>query len=460
MELGFSNHGWFLALSVLFSLGAVVLFERSLRMLLGAQIAFWGVLFYVTSYSFLAFADVIANQPIDDLLRFLFVFLTVCEFKHSDTEKQHRFYLGSLAVQALLSISSLDSVFFVFIWRILFDVLFMKKFRFKAWVPFMLVPIAVYGIQVMQNIWYLGWDDAMLDFRLALHDRGVRGNEENPFSMFVFFRNLLNQILHGSIFWNIRNLLGLMLPAPTWATWVGFLLPFVGMVFLRSFDVLRLSIVFLIAGMAFTFVLPGAGMVYEGRQILPLASLLFAWSIVSGSHLLKGVQERFHKLVGWVLVASSVVLLSASVSNGSKHWNMLVGETFYHPHLMSTTVDYPPQRELRWMRSLRNKWGENQVFLNWKGLSKVPPYVPGYPQPDDMYEYYGDAPVLGFDQLEGLAVDLDTLDSKIGGTWTPVVLTKEVASFVNFMDKNPRWVISDQFVGPDGLVAAHLIRKK
>jgi len=160
MKLGVETRFWFRFLEILFSLGGLVFLYWFFNMIAGRLIAFLGTLFYAISIVFLDFADSLANQPIDDLLRLAVIALSVFAIKSG---KKNFNYLV-WALYFVLSFSSYDSTFFVFAWLVGLDLIIERKFRWKKWFLWAMAPILAFGLQILQNVSYLGWYDMLLDF--------------------------------------------------------------------------------------------------------------------------------------------------------------------------------------------------------------------------------------------------------------------------------------------------------
>lgn len=160
MKLGFENRFWPRFLEILFSLGGLVFLYWFFNMIAGRLIAFLGTLFYAISIVFLDFADSLTNQPIDDLLRLAVIALSVFTIKSG--KKNFNYLIWTLYF--VLSFSSYDSTFFVFVWLVGLDLIIERKFRWKKWAFWASAPILAFAVQLFQNTLYLGWHDMIMDF--------------------------------------------------------------------------------------------------------------------------------------------------------------------------------------------------------------------------------------------------------------------------------------------------------
>jgi hypothetical protein len=240
-----------------------------------AGVAFLAVFFYGLSPAFLGYADSLANQPLDDLLRFAFM-LSVVLSTRAGSARQRKWWASSAwLLQFALSLASFDSVFFLFVWLIGWDILEERGFRWKAYLLYGLAPLTAHSIQFLQNVRYLGLHDAVIDIKDAfLLKAGADPNYNSGANrIMVIIQSigiLLNNLYDPGAF--IAILLGLY----TLYSW--FIMPPDD----RKLPSMRLLIVLFFCGLSFVLVLPHAArMPYEARQLTPFVALLasgFAWS--------------------------------------------------------------------------------------------------------------------------------------------------------------------------------------
>ncbi len=89
-KLGFEARYWFRLLALMFSLGGLVLMYAFFCRISNKIIAFLAVLYYAGSVMFLDYADTVSNQALDDLFRFLILFLSVLAVRAVDNIKKYR----------------------------------------------------------------------------------------------------------------------------------------------------------------------------------------------------------------------------------------------------------------------------------------------------------------------------------------------------------------------------------
>ncbi len=338
MKLGFEQRYWFRLLALLFSFTALILLYIFFNLIsppkLGPTIAFFATAYYALSTMFLDYADSLANQPLDDLFRALILVLSILALRiggqtsrchpeldsgssaNADSEqtaknviairrlaeKQSHAILGlfcrfiprndktyNLLVwfsYFLLSISSYDSTFFIFIWLVGLDVvthlsnspsflkggsgrisfksllasLFQREGPWRKWLFFASTPVLAFVLQLLQNYWYFGnWREVWLDIVGASVARAQTGS-------------LIKHIV--DVFYTFYLATGFK---TFWATLVVSALFIVcsklKMEYLSKFTPHLL--ILLMAGSAYPFVFVGSGgFSYQGRQMMPFVALL------------------------------------------------------------------------------------------------------------------------------------------------------------------------------------------
>ncbi|MCR4283777.1 MAG: hypothetical protein NUV64_00460 [Parcubacteria group bacterium] len=201
MELGFENRFWFRLFQILISMGSLFLLYKFFILISNKAIAFFAVLFYMISVPFLDFADSLANMPIDDFFRFIILFLSVLAIKNiSNSKKYFTYSMWAWLSYFVLSVSSYDSTFFVFFWLIGLDILIVKNFPWKKWLLFSCAPVLAFGVQVIQNSWYLGFYNMLSDFFGAFNAIPLASNSGQNFIKQRFLQGILFPITEAFAF--------------------------------------------------------------------------------------------------------------------------------------------------------------------------------------------------------------------------------------------------------------------
>jgi len=299
MKSGVEGRVWFRLLSLGFSVAALALFYLFINMVAGPGVAFFAAAYYGASTMFLDYADSLANQPIDDLLRFAVLAASAGTVrwpaKGDARPGRERWSRGRVlfiwAAYFALCISSYDSVFFVFAWLVGLDVVTGGlrgpdgRFRppWKRWLVFASAPVAAFAVQMLQNTWYLGVGDMLLDLKGTFMARTDTWLEEGPFS------GRLSGHLYSTLLpFLYMTGLNFLISVPALA------LAAAGFLRLRRFSpeglpVAGIMAVLLVSGLIYTAVLSFTGSFpYQGRQLAPAVSLLvgsatvLAWRLLSG----------------------------------------------------------------------------------------------------------------------------------------------------------------------------------
>ncbi len=412
-------------LSICFSVGALALMYVLFAKITSPRLSFVAVLFYALSNAYLGYADSLANQPIDDLLRFGFMLAVVLATRAESLQRRNRWMLAAWVLEFCLSLTSFDSVFFIYAWLIGWDLLEKRGFQWKTYLLFSLAPVTAHSLQFLQNVWYLGWSDAFIDIKDAFllkngADQGYNLGQGRlstiGMSLFILFNNLFNP---GTL---------LLIAASVYAFYATLLRDKD-----REMPSLQLLLVLFLCGLSFIVVLPHAArMPYEARQMLPFVSLIaggLTWSFLKlfkktlhGEAGPEGSSSRSGNLwfaVPYVLL-SAVVLLA-----------------FWFSFLSS---DHTPVYELREQKeemqfakelnNLRTRYEPVYFDIGAFSIYWDPRYVPGYPQILPLTEYYaGSRAILCFNGADDLARDVNSMVHKSPDRFSPVLLSRDPAVF-------------------------------
>ncbi|MBI4691782.1 MAG: glycosyltransferase family 39 protein [Nitrospirae bacterium] len=430
-------------LSLIFSICALILMYVLFSKIAGHGASFIAVLFYGLSPPFLGFADTIANQPIDDLLRFAFMLAVVFSTRATSPDQRKRWMISAWVFEFMLSSVSFDSVFFIYVWLVAWDIMERRGFRWKTYLIYGMAPLTAHTLQFLQNVWYLGLDDTIIDIKDAFLLKNAADVTYNVGQdRLSIIRGtvpiLFNNLYTPAIFIVI---LGGLYTIYTW---------FLKDRGSKELPSLRLLAVLFLCGIAFALILPhGARMPYEARQMLPFVALLaggVTWSFVKefkySIHGNPGNQEEgslprkgFRFLY---LLLSSVLLIS--------FWYLFILDdrtpVYYIPDqktdgILAGRIETMKRYDLMRFRHLRFEslfakelkkmpTAFEPIFFSIEGFSLYwdPTYVPGYPQIMPLIEYYiGSKPILCFNYPEGLADDLLYLLRRSPYKFSPVLVS-------------------------------------
>jgi len=404
-------------LSLLLSIGALAVMYRVFALISSPRVAFVAVLFYGLSPAFLGYADSLANQPIDDLLRFAFMLAVVRASQVADSTVRRRWLAAAWLMAFTLSLTSFDSVFFLYVWLVGWDWIAGRGVRWRNYLLFAAAPVLAHGLQLVQNAWYLGWAGAIADITdVFLYKNGADQAFNAGAGRLEVIMSSLGIVFNGVL-------------TPGWLLLLPALLYTGFYRYLRSeaqeggYPGMRVLIVLFFAGLAYVVVLPqAAGMPYEARQMVPVVSLLiggFAWSIPTVSGWIWRAAGTGRDLLSRRLLAGSYLAASLVAA-------LYMGAIFFSASrlpmhdLKKNGIEMEFARQLTLLPTRYEPvYFDLGGFLSYWDLN----YVPGYPQIFPMTEYYaGGRPILCFQDPVKLADDLKVMLRKGRAVFSPVLV--------------------------------------
>jgi hypothetical protein len=415
-DLGLDNIIALRLLAILFSLVALCLMYLVFERITSAPVAFLAVLFYGLSPSFLGYADSLANMPLDDLFRFAFMYTVVVASQAQGQVSQRRWLVAAWFIEFALSLSSFDSVFFVYAWLIGWDVYQQRGFRWKVYLVFALAPLSAHGIQVLQNIWYLGLEDAITDLADAfICKHGGRDGVERIRSSIVLVFNLFNLCFKGG---------GVLVPAAWLSLYLGRKSNFTSTVDLPP---AKLLFILMLSGIIFPLILPHAGgMSYETRQFIPLISLAvsgISWMVIIGfrdtikckawTQILSA--RNFRCFVFLVLSGALLLTIWINFANTNRTQGFNYSE-------MKQDIDIAER-----LNGMPTSYFP--VFFSYQAFQSFedPQFVPGYPQISPLIEFYlGSKTILCVESPIALAQDITKLIQKTDKRFSLILVTRDI----------------------------------
>ncbi|MFC1756621.1 hypothetical protein ACFLZC_00465 [Patescibacteria group bacterium] len=396
MKLGidYVERHWYRILSLMFSLSALIFMYAFFCYLSNRLIAFLATLYYAGSTMFLGFADTVCTPPVDDFFRFLILLLSVLAFRSVSDVKKFRIYnIAIWASYLLLSISSYDSTFFIFVWLVGLDIIIFKKFLWKRWLIFALAPILAFCLQVLQNIWYFGdWRTLWLDTMGA----GVAKAQSGSLWLHIKSISRSFYLLTGfSALWSTLGIAGLF---------VGFW-KFKKSFQLKNFytnNIIWILIILFLAGSIFPFLFAGGVFEYQGRQMAPFVGLLFGLIIyLVGKNLFSLRRKKI------LIVLFFIVLV---------FWaGQIIRTIDYVKDWPNNTID---KNIVEFSKSLKEK-KDGVVFR----IDNLP--SKRYPNIDPRVEYYIELPVLSFENREDLINDYNWLKNRSEFPFKAIILATD-----------------------------------
>ncbi|PIR57967.1 MAG: hypothetical protein COU71_01270 [Parcubacteria group bacterium CG10_big_fil_rev_8_21_14_0_10_38_31] len=406
MKVGFSERFWFRFLAILISLSGLSLMYAFFSLISTRMIAFLATLYYAGSTMFLGIADSLANQPVDDLFRFLILFLSIWVYRISD-DKKKRFYNTLIwFLYFALASSSYDSTFFIFVWLVGLDIIMTRKILWKKWLILALAPVVAFTVQLLQNIWYLGFGDSLLDIYGSFRARANTGpgagvlerHIRAVFSPWVYMADLRARFIIPVI-----------------------VILFTTFAFLKkrvvknlyNFPKNEIMGLLAISGFAYPFILVSSGYFpYQARQIAPFISLLLASSTVLVFLSLKNIKNwptwKPSFQVGGVVLLVLVSLL----------WFKQTERTYeYIKQWPNNVVEESIINESKKIKYLAE--GGDTVLFRLDSNSEY-----RYPQVNPFFEYYIGYPVLSFNSTSDLTEDLKKLSKRSEFKFKSIIMTE------------------------------------
>ncbi len=432
-------------LSILFSVGALIFMYMVFSRITKPGIAFFAVFFYGLTPTFLGYADALANQPLDDLLRFGFMLAVVMSTRAGSDDHKKIWLITAWATEFMLSMSSFDSVFFMYVWLVGWDLIDNQGFRLKRYLLFSLAPVSAHGLQFIQNVWYLGLNDAVIDIKDAFLLKNAADPNYNlgqgrmtviADTIVILFNNLYNpavfiiglSVLYVIYYFLVRDKMDREMPS-----------------------VMLLALLFL-SGLSFVLILPHAArMPYESRQMIPFVALLsgaVAYSFLKefgkSIHIVQGSEntglQKFRKITGPLYLFVAAVFLIVFWYRFTLNERQPV---YYIPDEKTdaqyeATIRTGQRMDLMRYRSLREEVllaeelakirpAYDPVIFSIDGFQLFwdPAYVPGYPQIMPITEYYaGSRPILCFDAPEALVDDMLYMIQNGPSRFSPLIVSR------------------------------------
>lgn len=415
-KLGLGTMAAWRLLALTISTAALLLMYLMVKRLASAPVAFLAIIAYALSPMFLGYADALANQPLDDLLRFGFMLAIVLSTRAATPRGRRVALLSAWGVEFLLSLCSYDSVFFLYLWLIGWDLLERRRLDWKKYLLFATGPLAAFGLCFLQNVWYLGWVDAARD----TVDTFVRRSSSAQRSAGADIGHALHAALEEACSqpWLLLVVAGLygsrrrFLDEPRMTG-----LPNPG----------ALALLFL-CGAAYQVVLPKNSWPYEGRQMAPFVAVLAAGFTVAVGSDVAALRRRAHAppggvrrgIAAMVLAAASLILV---LFWGS--WGLNLRAALARPSNFSLPPDYPGVLLAKDLRSLTTE--HDAIFFDMDGFGFYLAPEPYYRMVSPILEYLvGSKPILAFAAAELVAPDLELLARRAPREFSPVLVSQNV----------------------------------
>ncbi len=418
--MGFENIFFMRVISIFFSLGALILMYLLFAKVTNPPVSFISTLWYGASAVFLGYADSLANQPVDDLLRFGFMLAVVYSTRAFSLRGRHVAMVIAWIAEFALSLSSLDSVFFIYLWLIGWDFMEHKGFRVRRYLAYALAPILAHSILFAQSIAYLGWQDAFQDATDTFFIK--HGTATTQGWMMMVWYSLIGFV----------NMFGKFdIPAAfLFAFYIFYKMFFESNGHFSRLPSITLLCILFFCGFAFIGVFPvaAAQMSYEIRQFMPFVSLLVGGAMWS-------FRMELTAIIGWIqrrqedkkLFFQKTALFTHAILMGITIfiiWGLFLFSN--RDPVSMARKDHPDIAVAEKIRGMKTRY--EAVILDLGGFRVLnnKDYVLGYPQISPITEYYaGSKPILCFASSSLLVKDLAYLIRHVHFRFSPVVVSAD-----------------------------------
>lgn len=435
MKFGVEERVWFRFLEILFSLAALAILYWIFLMISNRLVAIFGVLYYAISVLFLNYADTLANQPIDEILRFTIIALSIAAPNY---KKKYLNYL-IWVLYFVLAFSSYDSTFFIFAWLVGLDLIILRKIKWREWLFWVSAPVLAFSVQLFQNVLYLGWNNMLLDLYGTFKVQMV-GSRSGFFAS--HFKRLIEPF---GWFFGVKWYLGILISALGIAT-----LKFGKKYSLDYFhssnngsETLRYLILGFLAILVHFLFFPSL-FFYQGRIVAIFGGLLVGiltvtlikeMSALFKSKKILRPQNRWTVVFGiFILVSGLWFIQSKRTYNYIKEWPNNVW----------------PAESISFDKKIKNLVSGNKVIFQMSGLDREIVGSDRYPMAASENEYYIDAPILGFTNTADLIHDFNYLKNHSEFPFNSIIVTdkEEVAKKIRreLKNKEPISKIDNHFI--------------
>ena len=274
----------------------------------------------------------------------------------------------------------------------------------KRWALFAAAPLITVTLQFLQNWWYLGWDDLVLDIKGVLLYR--MGDSSQSGKFWLRGKELLNtfQMMTGLWYYYAIPALALLVAA---------------CVYLRkrifgSLPGLNIFVLFLVAGSAFALVFAqSSDLKCQGRQLAPAISLIFATVFFIVIKIASGPRVLFNRKPALSVSFFIILVLSLSVIS----YGQLKRTIGY-------VADWPNNAinaESMQIYKALGRMSEDDLVIAL--ISRD--YAYANPQPMPRWEYYSGRTILTFKSPELFLKDLQILKRRAERPFDVVILTPD-----------------------------------
>lgn len=397
-KAGITERHAFRLLSLAFSFGGLVFLYVFLNRVTNPLVAFFAALYYGVSTMFLDFADTLNNQPIDDLLRFAILAVSIGSL-YAEKGKRCALTFFTWLLFLALALSSYDSTFFIFAWLVGLDFVAWlggkneNPFQIKKWAFYATAPVIGFSMQMLQNWWYLGTEDMLLDLKGVLETRTGAGGGGGGLASGIL-KHLKAVLTPFKLMTGLSSGYAVALVAIVSTAFL-----FLRKKFVDRWPEFTVFLLLLIAGSVFTFLFAKSeDLNYQGRQLAPALGLIVGVGTTMMIRFFASpglVKKSNAGFVALILSSAAIIVL----------WYAQVERTVsYVKDWPNHAVDASVLSAYKGMKALSN----NDGFIFYIDTNSDK----DFPQPPPSFEYYTGKPVLFFKNPEDALRDLIALKKK------------------------------------------------
>ncbi|MEK7142020.1 MAG: hypothetical protein AAB818_00355 [Patescibacteria group bacterium] len=434
-KIGLESRLWHRMMALSFSLAGLIFMYALLNLISTRMVAFLATLFYAMSTMFLGLADSLSNQPIDDFLRFLIMFLSayaVFKLRGRNQRKEKICNISVWALYFILALSSYDSTFFVFVWLVGLDVIYslgksdkngLQKAKdiffsnWKRWLIIASIPISAFLVQMLQNVWYLGLKDALLDAYGSFRFRSNTGPGSN--TLIRHIRAVFSPLVYMT---NMRARFAIAAAGFLFAAFF-----FFKRAFFYKWPDLKILALFFLSAAAYPFILTSSGYFpYQGRQMAPFIALLVASSTILIYRIFRNkIAIKINKIKFLTIFIVFVILTGT-------FWFLQFQRTYSYAQKWPNNA--VSQEIIDFAKILKTTAaGKDAIIFMMSSLSEY-----SYPQAEAVFEYYVGSPILSFKNTGDLVNDLEWLKNRSETDFLPIIVLENLEQakyFASLSDK-------------------------
>lgn len=461
MKLGIENLFSLRLLYIIFSLLGLIFLYVFIKIITNKYIAFIAVLYFGISQNFLAYAKVINFVPVENMLRFLILMLSIFAINHiksatASPKITRRYILSIWLFYFLLAITSYNSTFFIFAYLVglssicIYKLPISHKIRTLSLLVILWAsaPILGFTLQMVQNIAYLGWHNFWFDIKGAFIASGNNSKisfisliTDYSIRPFVIMSGLYNFYILTvwspyskiqsalSVLYGLPKIKRHFLPSSIPLAYIlPFILPVLVLTFYKLkkisgyvFYLIEIPILLLVAPIAQTLLLPiGSARDDAASMTAPIIGIIigsFVWMLFLAFSKVKlwgKILVIFMSVIVLSLFAVQIILDTSSYF-GPNHVSLSNNEISFAKDMQKVAEG---EKAVFMINTVDTHLSETMLKHRFATIDPKE-YVIHYRN----YEYYFDMPLLNFTKINYLIKDLLYLKKRADFPFTAIIVS-------------------------------------